>query len=480
VLKKGRQIGMSFVNIDWPMAVGQAATGREPGKYDYSLIDGLLAVVAGQKIHASLVISRYREGAALEDAEYQEFLAALAAHLKERWEQTVAAVILSGTNEGAPQGGQVGSYGTLSEAYWKAWLQKQGLPERPWHSSDELRKAEPLDWPAIILAERCQQQWVQDSYEAMVGALKRGWPELTVQLLTADDDIHRLGLNGVFKARFRDLERLLALTENPTTLTDNPAAYQLLRSLGGERWLWHFNPHPALSTVTAFASTAAFLNDSVQIPQTNDTFLEAYNCGRDRQRAQTFQLTENAIYGYYLSMLRLREFEPVILNTWRPSAAIAVLYSQSTIRMDAPYVLQKNPILAGYAGALGWGLMLNRAHLRYDYLSEGDLATRLKSYRILVLPETQALPAAACATIREWVCGEGRCSAAALSGRTTKPGPLDREANWLICSARKSPTCGLWPQCVPTTSPRSGPWDAFTRLAPIRTGLTPTSRRRCG
>ena len=116
-------------------------------------------------------------------------------------------------------------------------------------------------------------------------------------------------------------------------------------------------------------------------------------------RYSDWQLGDFGIGSYFLTPRRAQELAPVILNTSVAPADVAVLWSQTSLRRDATYELHKE--------AIGWGHLLRRAFVPFDFVPQYGLADRLASYKALILPNTQSMTPQTCDVIRRWVNGGG-------------------------------------------------------------------------
>jgi len=426
-LAKGRKMGFTFGNVTWPAACNWGDIEREPGKYDFAALDKMFAQFARNGMTPAPMLrtltgtpprwhlDKYRadcrftvpvwdrkqrknvptqQGINLLHAPTGEaatrFLTAYAVHLKAKWAVRIEGVYIEGSQREleAPQ-----DTSKAMDAFWRAWSKT----DTPWRTPEQIRADEKPDEAAAVRAEMCREAWLIEYVRRVRAALKLGWPELRVQSETASDDFHRLF--AARTGRSRVLPELCALADNPSTRTDSPAGFALVRSFAPGRWLWHLDIHSGCGITASAANAQTPFYDVVRIVSgTYD------NCLRAHFPHAWFRYCDGQIGGfgigsYYLSPRRSQQLSPVILNTETAPAQVAVLWSQSSLRRDVAREWFKS--------VMSWGHMLKRADVHFDYVSEADLAERVKDYKVLVLPNAQSLPLDVCNTIRDWVKGGG-------------------------------------------------------------------------
>ncbi|OPZ26188.1 MAG: Beta-galactosidase trimerization domain protein [Lentisphaerae bacterium ADurb.BinA184] len=424
-LAKAARTGTAFATLAWRPLGDWADIEKAEGQYDFGALDAALERCRRAGLAAAPMLYTLagtppawhleREGAAarfLEPAPppknakdqpaerlsginlfhpptaaaFEAFLAAYARHLRERWANTVEAAYADG---GLRELEAPDDRSAAMQAWWRQWSQT----DTPWRAPEELRAAEPPDWPAVVRAEQCREAWLAESANRVAAALRRGWPELAVQFQTSSDDFHRLFVPVT--GRSRNLPALCRLGDNPSTATDSPASFALLRSFAGGRWLWSQELHDGCGTCGGAAIAQAPFYDSTHIVK------GSFN--RELRAAfpqSWFRYPDGQHGGFGLSSFvatprRCQEMASLILNTeWTP-APVAILWSQDSLRLD------RN--MAAFKSAIAWGHLLARTFFRYDYVTEATLAGRLPAATVLILPDTPCLSAEAAAAIRAWV-----------------------------------------------------------------------------
>ena len=432
-LGKAAKAGLTFVLVSWAPACDWADLEPNAGAYDFAALDAMMTRLTrvGMKVRPMLAslsgnppkwaVDKFGTDCQFTTAgkkasekqqsginifhpatgeAYAKFLSAYAAHLKQKFPNAIEAVYVEGVQH---ETGAVPDESPAMDAYWKAWSKT----DTPWRTpesilavadSGEKKDLTPEQAAAQARAEACREQWLLDYIQKVSVGLKQGWPELTVQITTVNHDMHRIGNHTVEKSR--DLYRLSQASPNPHTGATSPASLAILRSMANGRWLWHyFMPIGCGAKTGACNAQAPFF----------DVSTVAYNSGPggfDRHifpagwfRYADWQLGDFGIGSYYLTPRRCQELSAMTLNTQPVRAEVAVLWSQTTLRRDVSYELHKE--------AIAWAHLLHRACVDFDYLPEQGLAERLKSFKVLVLPNTQSLTAATCGAIRQWVQNGG-------------------------------------------------------------------------
>ena len=433
-LRKARKAGLSYCQISRAAACNWGDIETEPNRYDFSALDAMVARLGRHGLRACLMLSSLggsppawhieRFGADCRFAvpgtggdagkktqaginifhgptgeAYDKFLAAYAAHLKEKYPASVDAVYVDGVwhEIGAP----VDESGAM-DVFWRAWCARQPGMESsragPWRTPEAIRAAEPVDEAAFAAAEACREAWVLEYIRRVTDGLKKGWPDVRVQIMTVNHDMHRIGRHPAEKSR--DLYRLAELGATPNTGATSHSSLDLLRSFAGGRWLWHyFMPIGCGAKTSACNAQAPFFDVSRISYNSGLGGFDRHNFPAGWYRYSDWQLGDFGIGSYFLTPRRAQELAPVILNTSVAPADVAVLWSQTSLRRDATYELHKE--------AIGWGHLLRRAFVPFDFVPQYGLADRLASYKALILPNTQSMTPQTCEVIRRWVNGGG-------------------------------------------------------------------------
>lgn len=430
-LAKAARTGLGYAFVKWDPACNWAELEKEKGKYDFTQLDALMSRLERHGMRACLRLKtltgtppewhrkkegdacqflvpapkrrrhrkkkgqpkeklpeKIRSGINLFHADtrkaFTSFLKAYASHLKKRWTKNVDAVYVHATYE-------IGAVQDESEAMNAFWM-KHSKNKDNWRKPETIAALQPFDEKAWVRAEMCREAWLLEYVRTVRESLKKGWKELTIQNCTTDDDFHVITRRSALS---RDIYKLAALSDNPGTRTSSAAAYALLRSFGEGRPVWAFGVHAGGGMVAGA--------DFGKLPQWGASRLSSPMIGRlvrlryplGWYRYPDGQLGDIGIGSYYLNGRRSQGSAPVLLNTKPHPAEIAILWSQSTFRLDRDY--------RWHNGALAFGHLLDRTFWPFDYVPEDTLAKRIGKYRLLVLPSTVSLPRALINVIREWV-----------------------------------------------------------------------------
>ena len=427
LLGKAARMGFTFANVQWAKACNWGDIEREPGKYDFAALDGMMARFAAHGIKVrpmlrtltgtppqwhiqkhggeSCFVVMARNPQTGKDEEVPQginlfhgptgeglarFLSAYAAHLKDKWPQAVEAVYVEGNqSEIEPPPDRSNAI----DPFWRAWSRTDSA----WRTPEAILADAKPDEALAVRAEMCREAWLLEYVRGATAPLKAGWPELRVQTRTASDDFHRLfaGTTG----RSRDLPALCRLCQNPSTGSDSPAGLAAVRSFAGGRWLWHLDIHSGCGiTPGASCAQTAFYDVVRIVAGAYGNSIRAHFPG-GWFRYCDWQIGDFGIGSYYLTPRRSQELSPVILNTSIPRAQVAVLWSQSSLRRDRSH--------DWFRSVMAMGHLLARSSVRFDFVAEEGLADSLKGYKALILCETQTMPTSACDAIREWVRGGG-------------------------------------------------------------------------
>ncbi len=421
LLRQAASLGASFTDMDWAPACDWALIEHEPGVFDFGPLDAAIDRLAGHGFQTAPRLrtltgtppawltaefgtacrftthQRTRTGATTTNVTgvnlfhaptgqaFTRFLTAYAAHLKTR-QPHVKAVYADNQKEIEA----LADTSAAMEQFWRTW----SGTDTPWVTPEQLDDADaPRDENARVRAEACREAWLLAFVGQIRDALKAGWSDLAVQTPTQGDDFHRL--IDAHTGPSRDLAALCRLADNPSTATDSPASFALLRSLSEGRPLWSHMVHSGCGTCGSAAVAHAAFYDTAHI----------VHGGYERSLRADFpnvwfrypdrRLGDSGIGNHWLTPRRMQEMAPTLLNTRPAPARVAVLWSQTSLRRDRH--------AAAFKGALAWGHLLQRIHVPYDYLDEAGLGTRLARYRVLILPETQAMPPQSAVWIRDWV-----------------------------------------------------------------------------
>jgi len=422
-LAKAAKTGYSFASVIWEPASNWAAMEPEPGKYDFAALD---AIIGRYEKHGITVWLRVRsltgtppqwfvnehgtscrlfstvklkDGSTKQNVEginifheptgkaFGGFLAALAAHLKERWGTRVDAVFING---GQREMEAPVDESPAMDSFWRTWSKTK----TPWRTPEALLADEKPNAAAVAKAEMCREAWLLEYARRVTQALHTGWPELRVQSATTDDEFHRL--QAKVTGRSRDLFALCGVTDNPGTSSASAASMQMLRSFAPGRWLWAFGMHSGCGATPAACFADHHFHDvSRMVGGGFVGIIQRDNYPTNWFRYRDKQIGDTGIASYFMVPRRVQQIGPIILNTATPPAEVAVLWSQSTRRLDRSWYL--------FQEGLAWGHLLNRISVRFDYIPEDGIAKRLPSYKVLILPNTQSMPTAVCDAIRSWV-----------------------------------------------------------------------------
>ncbi len=418
LLSKAVAMGVTFVDFNWGPACDWSAIERQPGTYDFAALDAVLDRLTAHGLRASPSLGsltgtppdwflavhgdaarftwphRDRHGATSSHTgginlfhpptgeSFAQFLAAYAQRLS-RHADTVEGVYVSAQKEIEA----IADTSAAMDTFWRDW----SAQNTPWRRPEEMSGESP-DEPARMRAERAREAWLMAYVDRMRKALKNGWPECPVLTPTAGDDFHRMidartGLS-------RDLAGLCRLTDHPSTATDSPAAFALLRSLSSSPGLWSHDIHSGCGTCGSAAAAHAPFQDCVRIVHGSHQRALRADFPNVWFRYPDRQMGDSGIGNHWITPRRMLQLAPILLNTRRFPAEIAVLWSQNSLRREPQ---------STYKSAMAWGHLLQRIHIPFDYLDEPGLAGGLPRYRVLILPNTQAMAAADMRTIRTWV-----------------------------------------------------------------------------
>jgi len=428
-LAKAAKIGITYMHLLWDPLSNWADMEPEPGRYDFTRLDGFLRRLAAHNIRACLMLrsltgsppqwfidkhgnacrftvtvntrggepTQRQEGINLMHKPTGEafgaFLAAYAAHLRERWGGQVDAIYVEG---GQYELTAPADESAAMDAYWRAWSKT----DTPWRTPEALQKDEQAGAAAVARAKMCREAWLLDYVRAVRDALKRGWPDVRVQTMTTNQDFHRL--HAWMPGESVDLYRQCQLTDNPGTRTSATGPFQMLRSFSDGKWTWSWGMHTGSGATPAADFSQALFQDVSRISGgwfTGNVLRLTYPT--TWYRYQDRQLGGFGISSYFLAPRRCQEIAPVVLNTSAAPASVAVLWSQATRRLDNSREL--------FMSAVAWSHLLKRICVNFDYIADEDprFAQTLGKYRFLILPNTQAMTAETCDAIRAWVRAGG-------------------------------------------------------------------------
>jgi|GEM_PF-2448123 len=433
-LSKAAKAGITYANVLWAPACNWGDIEKEPGKYDFSALDDMIARFAKYGMRACPMLrtltgtpprwhaENYNQESMLttttvnwayKDAQpvginlfheptgeaFAKFLTAYAAHLKQKWGAQVDAIYAEGGHRSDQR--EIEAPITETQAmktYWSKWSKA----DTPWRTPESILEGDKPDMAAVAKAEMCREAWLVDYLTQVRAALKQGWPELRVQTKTASDDFHRLfhGETG----RSRDVYGLCQVTDNPSAATSSSASFQLLRSFSNGRWLWSHDLHSGQGATPGADHAQVPFQGVSRVATSCMGKLTRINYPLSWYRCRDEQLGDFGIGSYMLSPRRAQELAPAALNTGPAPAEVAVLWSQASRRHDASYKCFKS--------AMAWGHMLKRVSVNFDYLAS-RLTTpgitfdmQLEKYKVLILPNTQSMTQDICNEIRSWV-GQG-------------------------------------------------------------------------
>jgi len=440
VLAKSRKMGYAFANVLWRPASNWGDIERKPGRYDFAALDRIVARLARHGMTVALMlqsltggppkwlISRYgpacqfRAPIRRRDPKtgqweqvkapvginllheptgkaFARFLTAYAAHCKAKWPGQVEGIYIEG---GQREIGAVADESKAMDAYWRRWSRSQ----TPWRTPESIAAAKPFDAPAYAKAQMCREAWLLDYVRAVRAALKAGWADLPVNNETFSDDFHRMFASAVGESR--DAWALAGLADHPGSASDSPANLTLLHSFARGRWLWQQGVHSGCGVTAGAAGTQPAFYDATRI-----VIGWAHWGVRSYFPASWFryadgQIGDFGVGSFYLTPRRSQQYGPALLNTGIARSPLAVLWSETTLRLDRTRAFWKSAMACGH--------LLRRAFFQFDYLPEAGLAERLRNCRVLILPNTQALTAGVCEAIRTWVAGGGRLIAFGAPG----------------------------------------------------------------
>ncbi|MGI6495350.1 MAG: beta-galactosidase [Kiritimatiellia bacterium] len=417
---KAKALGARFAEVDWAAACDWAAMEPSRGVYDFAALDRAVALLAGRGMR---MVPRLRtfngappdwfaeeQGAACRlhvpardnrtggvqtnlvginlsheptRAAYAAFLAAYAAHLRDTAAESIDAISIDSRVE-------TEAVTDVSDAIAAGW-RAAGNTTR-WIPPEELGRGTP----EFLRAEAFRERWLVESLSAVRDALKAGWPGVRVQLPVASDDFHRMidGHTGLS----RDFDALAAIPDVESTATDSPAGFVLLRSLADGRPLWNHMIHSGCGMCGSSAASHAPFYDSVHLVHGNQGRSVRALFPGSWFRYPDRQLGDSGIGNHWIAPLRMAQIAPVLLNTRPVDAEVAILWSQDSLRRSRK---------STYKSAMAWGHLLQRIHTPFAYVGDARLAAELPRYRVLVLPNCQAMDDADCAIIRDWVRSGG-------------------------------------------------------------------------
>ena len=424
-LDKCVKTGITYANVLWSPACNWGDIEREPGNYDFAALDEMIARFAKYKMrvcpmlrsltgtpppwHAAkfgkecMLYTAPADRRRNKDAEarginlfhpptgeaFLKFLTAYSAHLEQKWPDQIDAVFMEGDQREieAPV-----HQSQAMDAYWRKWSKT----DTPWRTPEAILENEQPDEAAAARAEMCREAWLLEYIRRARNALKEGWPGLRVQNTTASDDFHRLFAAHTGKSR--DAYSLAQLTDNPCVGTSSAASFRLFNSFANGRWLWGYALHSGSGATAGADCAQAPFQDVARITINSFGRLTRTNYPMGWYRLRDGQLGDFGIGSYFLVPRRCQEIAPIALNTRRPQADVAILWSQATRRRD--------PSSANFKSEIAWGHMLNRVFVNFDYVPAGAgdaLAERLARYRVLILPNTQSMTDHTNTCIRNWV-----------------------------------------------------------------------------
>jgi len=422
-LAKAQKAGIAYADVFWDPVSNWREMEPQPGRYDFSKVDTLLEALARHGMRACIMLrtltgsppqwhaEKFGRECRLytipEDRRRRQpeqtlginlfhpptgealgrFLTAYAAHLKERWGAQVEAIYVEGGQREIEAPEHVSA---AMDAFWRAWSKT----DTPWRTPESILQDERPDKALAARAEMCREAWLLEYIRRVRAALAQGWREVRTQTMTANDDFHRL--YGKATGRSRDAFALAQLTANPCLGTSSPACFHLFSSFARGRWLWSWAIHTGCGITAGADFSHAMLHGVSRI--TGGQILgrlTRHNYPGNWFRYRDQQFGGFSIGSYIAIPQRAQEIAPIVLNTQRAPAAVAVLWSQASRRLDRSHEL--------FMGAMAWGHLLKRIHVGFDYIAESNLADALANYKVLILPNTQGMPAAAADAIRAWV-----------------------------------------------------------------------------
>ena len=419
-LGKAAKSGISYILMlrrgacDWGQIEG------EPGEYDWTTLDETIERLAkaGMRTCPALmtltgtppmwVIDKYGQESGMlrvlknkrkrrgginlfhppTGRAFAKFLTAYAAHLKEKFPKHIDAIYVDAQREI----GAVADVSQTMNVYWRKWSKTDTL----WRTPEAIAAAEPLDRAALAKAEMCRESWLVDYITRVSAALKKGWPRLPVQNYTINDDFHVITDRSALS---RDYHRLAQAADNPGTRTSSAASYWILRSLGAPKRIWAYGFHSGSGLVPSADLGQLVMYDTARVAGGHIGVVTRLRYPLDWYRYPDEQLGDFGIGSYFLAARRSQQSAPVMLSTDMVKPDIAILWSQSTFRLDASF--------RWHNGTLAFAHMLRRAFWHFDFLPEEGFAKRLGDYKLLILPNTQCMPDALAPVIRKWVKGGG-------------------------------------------------------------------------
>ena len=425
LLLKNRRMGYSALDVIWDPASNWGDIEKEKGIYDFAALDSameqagrhgmsvllMLKTLTGtppswhREQHGSncqfIVVTKEKGGwktsaqgiNLMHDptcAAASSFLSALTDHLRTRWTGVVEAVSVEG---GQREIEAVPDESEAMSGFWRRW----SGTEEPWRSPEAIEAQEPFDEAAWVKAERCREAWLLEYARRSREAIKSRWPELPVLIPWASDDFHRMFASAV--GRSRDVFALRSLTDRPGNASDSPAAISLARSVAGGAPLWQAGLHSGCGLTPLAASLHSPFYGASRITAGPVRWGIRADFPASWFRYSDWQIGDFGIGSYMMGVRLAQEMGPTLLSTDLTPASIALLWSQTSMRRDRTR--------EEWQSALAFGHMLSRTGFRYDYVPETDLRERLKSYRVLVLPECRSLGSGTADEIRSWVADGG-------------------------------------------------------------------------
>ncbi len=440
---KAASIGARFVEVDWSAACDWGEMEPEPGVYDFSGLDHAVALLSEHGLHIVPrlrtftgkppewfleghknkcrleVPNRERDGSisikptginlldpTTNDA-FIKFLTAYAEHLRSIADGLVDAISIDNRveTEAVPD---------ISPAMNEAWqaVGNNGV----WTPPEEIPLDTPENATAHISAESFREYVLTYSLAMMRDALKKGWPEVNVQIPVASDDFHRMidGHTGLS----RDFAQISMLADVASTATDSPAGFALLHSLAFGRTVWSHMIHSGCGMCGSTAASHVPFYDTVHIVHGNQGRSTRSHFPDSWFRYQDHQLGDSGIGNHWIAPLRMAQIAPTILNTRPVYADVAVYWSQGSLRRDRK---------STYKSAMAWGHLLQRIQVPYDYVANDRLGDLLRHHKVLILPNCQSMSDSECDTIRDWVRAGGILLAFGVPGRFASDG-TERDA----------------------------------------------------
>lgn len=422
LLGKNRRLGITGADVVWDPVSSWAQIEKAQGRYDFAALDTMMTQLVRHQMKALIGLktlsgtppawlvqqhgSNCQFTVTVKDQKGERkeaqginlfhgptadacarFLAAYAAHLKEKWPMAIDGVSLEGVQRELEA---VPDESDSMAAYWRAWSKT----DTPWRTPESILAATTgVDEAAWVKAEMCREAWLIEYAQKVRAALKAGWNEMAVQAPCLGDDFHRMFASAV--GRSRDVFKLSKLSDHPGSSTDSPASFVLLRNAAESRWLWQTGMHTGCGSTPSAATFHGFFHGASRLTTGPMRWgLRAY-FPASWFRYCDWQMGDFGIGSYMMAARLSQELSPVFLNTANAPASIGILWSQASMRRDRSRDLWRS--------TMAFGHMLSRTCFRYDYLPEENLAERLKTCRLLVLSDAQSLSADTCQAIRAWV-----------------------------------------------------------------------------